>query len=415
MSETARPNPAATDCSHDAPSLGTVAEARDRLLASVATIAGTEALPLNDCLGRVLAESVFAESATPPADNSAMDGYAFRTADLENGNGLPLSQRIPAGHSPSPLEPGTAARIYTGAVMPEGADTVVMQERCREEDGRVSVDGSVKAGDNIRRAGEDIQAGREILAGGRRLRPQDIGLAAGSGLATLTVRRRPVAAILATGDELVEPGQPLGPAQIYNSNEPMLTGLLREAGCEVLPARHVADTPEATRDALTSAAKEADIIVSSGGVSVGDEDHVKAAVQALGALDLWKVAVKPGKPLAFGRVADTLFLGLPGNPVSLFVTFLLFGAPLLRRMQGRSGVLPAPVWLPAYFERPKPGKREEYLRVRVENGRLTAFPHQGSGVLSSASWADGLARVPADETVAVDDPVAYYAFSELMK
>lgn len=408
----------AAGCDHGAHQLLTVEQARGQLLEAVLPLSGSETLPLGHCLGRVLMNRIVADSATPPADNSAMDGYALRAGDLAEGEGLPVSQRIPAGHAPKALEPGGAARIFTGAVIPEGADTVVMQERCREENGRLFIDGPVKRGDNIRRAGEDISVGDEILAAGQRLRPQDIGLAAGSGLAELTVRRRPVVAILSTGDELVQPGQPLGPAQIYNSNETMLAGLLATMGCEVLPAWHVADTPSATRNALEEAASMADLIVSSGGVSVGDEDHVKAAVQALGSLDLWKIAVKPGKPLAFGHVrkegGSVAFLGLPGNPVSLFVTFLLFGAPLLRQLQGRQRTDPTPVSLPADFERPQAGKREEYLRVRLTNGRLQAYPHQGSGVLSSASWADGLAKVPAGETVACGDAVEYFSFEALI-
>lgn len=395
--------------------LVTATAARAHLLDAVAPITETETLALQDALGRILAERITASVAVPPADNSAMDGYALRAADLEAAGGtLSVVQRIPAGMAPEPLPAGSAARIFTGALIPDGADTVVMQERCHSENKRVTVDGPVRAGDNIRRAGEDIQSGAPLLEPGQRLRPQDLGLVASTGLATLPVRRRVRVAMAITGDELVAPGEPLPPGHIYNSNQSLLTGMLLELGCEVLPARPVADGADATRTALAALAEEADLVISSGGVSVGEEDHVRGAVEALGELGLWRVAIKPGKPLAFGRIGDTPFLGLPGNPVSAFVTFLLFGAPLLRRLQGRDVCFPAPERRPAGFARPRPGTREEYLRVRPEDGRLIAYPHQGSGVLSSAVWAEGLARAPVDTVIGEGDAVDYFSFTTLL-
>lgn len=394
-----------------------VAEARQRLLDGLPRIdADGERLPLDEALDRVLAHDLVAPVSVPPWDNSAMDGYAVRAADLnpDGGTELTVSQYIPAGAPPSPLQTGTAARIFTGAPIPEGADTVVMQEDCSGGDGHVRIDRFPGAGANIRAAGEDIREGDAVLAAGRRLRPQDLGLAASIGVAELEVRRRLRVAVLATGDELVPPGQPLPPGRIYNSNAPLAAALSRRLGCDPLPPKAVADTPEATREALTRAAEDADLILTSGGVSVGDEDHVKTIVEELGALDLWKVAMKPGKPLAFGRVADTPFIGLPGNPVSLFVTFLLFAAPAIRRMQGRNVSMLDPVPVPAGFARDRPGKREEYLRVRVVDGRLQTYPHQGSGVLSSVAWAHGLARLPAGTTVAEGDVLDYLSFSQLL-
>lgn len=393
-----------------------VADARAAILAAVSPVEGTEAVDLDAALGRVLATPVAALLDAPPADNSAMDGYAARAADCAAAGdaGLPVSQRIPAGAPPEPLAPGTAARIFTGGVVPAGADTVIMQEHCREAEGRVRIDREVRPDENIRRCGEDVTTGSEVVAPGTLIRPQTIGVAASAGHARLSVRRRPQVAILVTGDELVPAGETPGPGRICNSNGPMLAGLVRGLGCEVLAVVPVADRAEATRDALASAAQEADAIVSSGGVSVGEEDHVCAQVEALGALELRKVAMKPGKPLAFGHVRGTPFLGLPGNPVSLFVTFALFGAPMLRAQQGRSGLFPEPVPLHAGFARERPGKRVEYLRVRREGGRVAPFPHQGSGVLGSVAWADGLAVVPAEQRIAEGDPVDYYGFAELL-
>lgn len=392
-----------------------VAEARARLIEAVSPVDATETAALESALGRVLAGAVRARFDVPPADNSAMDGYAVNTIDLERAGGvLPISARIQAGDAPASLADGSAARIFTGALVPAGADAVVMQEKAHEADGQVHIEELPPPGNNIRRAGEDLRAGEEILAAGIRLRPQDLGLLASTGIERVELRRRLAVSLLSTGDELIDPGQPLGPGQIYNSNQPLLAGLLDALGCDIVAVGHVADTPAATRRALERAADEADLIVSTGGVSVGEADYVKAAVERLGRLDLWKIAVKPGKPLAFGQVGDAVFVGLPGNPVSAFVTFCLFAAPVIRRMQGRGDLMPEAIRVPAAFAAAAPG-REEYLRVRLCQGRLERYPHQGSGVLSSVAWADGLARLPVGQAVAAGDRVEYFPFEGLMK
>ncbi len=394
-----------------------VEEARQTLLDAVAPRdTSSEPVSLDAAEGRILAEDLTATIAVPSWDNSAMDGYAVRTADLSEDPGveLPVSQYIPAGQAPKPLRSGTAARIFTGAPVPENADAVIMQENCTALDGRVRIDKPVEAGANIRAAGEDIRQGATILTAGRRLQPQDIALAASVGIPQLPVRRPLRIAVLATGDELVPPGETLGAGQIHDSNGPLMAGLVRRIGCELVHSCRVADTSEATREALNSAAADADLILTSGGVSVGEEDHVKAAIESLGSLELWKIAVKPGKPLAFGHLGNTPLIGLPGNPVSLFVTFLLFAAPVIRRLQGRDTLFPKPAPVPAGFECDKPGKREEYLRVRLSKGRLEAFPKQGSGVLSSAVWADGLAQVPAGARISPGDVVDFFSFSDLV-
>lgn len=393
-----------------------VDEAQARLLASLAPISRPpERIPLAESAGRILAHDLVAGIPVPGWDNSAMDGYALRAADLGiAGAVLPVSQRIPVGVAPAPLEPGTAARIFTGAPIPEGADTVVAQEVCREIEGRVHVDRQPATGANVRRAGEDLPRGAVALAAGRRLRPVDVGVAASLGYADLQVATPLRVAILATGDELVPPGRPLGPGQIYASNGPFLFSLLAGLGCSPLPPVQVPDSLTATREALDAAAAVADLVLTSGGVSVGEEDHVKAAVEAQGVLDLWKVAIKPGKPLAFGRVRNTAFIGLPGNPVALFVTFALFAAPAIRRLQGRSTALPTPLPLPAGFDRTRAEQRDVYLRVRLREGRLVPYPRQGAAILSSVAWADGLARVPAGRPVAHGDALDFYSMDTLL-
>jgi molybdopterin molybdotransferase len=349
-----------------------------------------------------------------------MDGYALRAADCPAaGTSLAVSQRVPAGSVPSPLAAGTAARIFTGAPIPPGADTVVIQEVCSALEGAVRIDAEVQAGANIRRRGEDIRAGGEVIAAGTRLQPQHVGLAASVGAAELAVRPRLRVALFASGDELVMPGQPLGPGQIYNSNLFTATALLQALGCEVVELGIVEDSLAATREALARGAAEADLVLASGGVSVGEEDHVKPAVESLGRLDLWKVAIRPGKPLAFGEVAGTPFIGSPGNPVSLFVTFLLFVRPFILRMQGRDDWRPAALRVPAAFDWPRPDRRREFHRARLEqdasgDARLLVHPSRSSGVLSSVTWANGLAVIAENQVIRAGEPVEFIPFLELL-
>jgi molybdopterin molybdotransferase len=390
-------------------------------------LAATEDVPTVAALSRTLAVDVRSALDVPPADNTSMDGYALRCADVPAaGTVLPVSQRIPAGVVGAPLQPGTLARIFTGAQVPPGADAVVMQEQCAVlDDGRVRVDAVPAAGQWVRRRGEDIATGAVVLGAGTLLTPQALGLAASVGLPALTVLRRPRVALFSTGDELALPGEPLKPGAIYNSNRYTLTGLLQAAGCEVRDLGIVPDRLDATRQALREAAAGSDLILTSGGVSVGEEDHLKPAMQAEGRLDLWQVAIKPGKPLAFGAVrrsvgdGEALFVGLPGNPVSSFVTFLLAVAPLLRVMQGRApgGATDARAGLTlrADFDWPRPDKRREFLRVRVnERGGLELFPNQSSGVLTSTVWADGLADIPPGQAVRAGEHVRFLPMAGLL-
>jgi molybdopterin molybdotransferase len=400
-------------------SLLTFDEALHKLLAAACPVAEIEEVDTVTAVGRTLARAQASGIVVPPLDNSAMDGYAVRLADIPSaGARLAVSQRIPAGSVGTPLAAGTAARIFTGAPVPAGADAVVMQELCEHAgEGVVQVNHVPRAGENIRRAGEDIQSGAEILAAGTRLAPQDIGLAASVGLARLPVFRRLRVAVFFTGDELSMPGETLKPGGIYNSNRYTLRGLLAALGCEVRDLGIVPDSLEATRDALRAAAADSDVIITSGGVSVGEEDHVKAAVQAEGALDLWKIAIKPGKPLAFGKVSprDTAFIGLPGNPVSTFVTFLMLVRPFLLACQGARVTAPRGLMMRADFDWPKPDRRREFLRVRINaEGGLDLFPNQSSGVLTSCAWADGLVDNPPAQAVARGELVRFIPFSELL-
>lgn len=410
-------------------------EALERLLAAAVPVAEIKSQPLAAARGRILAAAQLSNMNVPPLDNSAMDGYAVRCADVPRpGVFLPVSQRIPAGSVGQALAAGTAARIFTGAPVPAGADAVVMQELCAHGmAGEVTINHVPRPGENIRRAGEDIAAGAAILAAGTRLGAAELGLAASVGLATLPVHRRLRVALLSTGDELAEPGQPLPPGGIYNSNRYFLSALLEGLGCAVTDLGRVSDNFSATRRALLTAAEGNDLILSTGGVSVGEEDHVKAAIEAEGALDLWKIAIKPGKPLAFGKVVvaggtppagkvgsggtarQVDFIGLPGNPVSSFVTFLMMVRPFVLKRMGAGRCLPPARTLAAASDWTRPDKRREFLRARVTaDGRAELFANQGSGVLTSCAWADGLIDNPPGQAFRAGDEVSFIAFSDLV-
>ncbi|KQX01295.1 molybdenum cofactor biosynthesis protein MoaA [Massilia sp. Root418] len=396
-----------------------VREALDFMLAAARPVADIETLSTLSANGRVLAQAQVSGLNVPTHDNTQMDGYAVRAADCASGAAtLTVSQRIPAGHVGQPLLPGTAARIFTGALIPEGADAVVMQEQCELTGNLVNIKHAPKAGEWIRRAGEDISNGSVILPAGTRLRSQELGLAASVGLAELPVRRKLRVAVFFTGDELAMPGEPLAPGAIYNSNRFTLRALLENLGCEISDFGIVPDSLHATRSVLRQAAEGNDMIITSGGVSVGEEDHIKPAVEAEGKLNMWQIAVKPGKPLAFGEVKDAFFLGLPGNPVSSFVTFLLFVRPFILRMQGVSdarALAPKAYQLRADFSWPKADRRNEFLRARLnEQGGLDLFVNQSSGVLTSTVWGDGLIDNPPGQVIQPGDTVRFIPFSELI-
>jgi molybdopterin molybdotransferase len=372
--------------------------------------------------GRVLAQAQHSTFNVPSVDNTSMDGYAVRAADCASGEArLPVSQRIPAGSVPGPLARGTAARIFTGAPIPPGADAVVMQEQCAQDGDAVIVRHRPGPGEWVRRTGEDIRAGSEILTRGMKLRPQDTGLAASVGIAALPLYRRLKVAVFFTGDELVMPGEPLPPGRIYNSNRFTLNGLLQMLGCEVTDFGIVPDQLEATRAVLRQAAAKHDLIVTSGGVSVGEEDHIKPAVEAEGKLGMWKIAVKPGRPLAFGEVNSgggrkAHFIGLPGNPVSSFVTFLVFVRPFILRCQGVIRVEPLGYPLRADFDWATPDARREFLRVKLNPaGGLDLYTNQSSAVLSSAVWGDGFIDNPAKQAIRRGDMVKFLPYSELFQ
>jgi len=394
-----------------------VDEALERLLAGAHPVAETESVPTLKATGRVLATAQRSTMNVPPMDNSAMDGYAVRVADLPRADTrLKVTQKIQAGSTGRPLAPGTAARIFTGAPIPQGADAVVMQESCAQEGEEVLVKKLPVRGDWIRLTGSDIRAGGEVLPAGLYLRPQDTGLAASVGIASLPVYRRLRLGLFFTGDELVMPGDPLPPGRIYNSNRFTLNGLASIFGCDTRDYGIVPDTLEATRQVLRRAAAECDVIVTSGGVSVGEADFVKPAVEAEGELLMWRIAMKPGRPLAFGRVGAASFIGLPGNPVSSFVTFLIFVRPFLLRTQGIAEVKARAIAARADFDWPDPDPRREFLRVKWNaRGGLDLYPTQDSAVLMSTAWADGLVDNPAGQAIRAGDPVSFMPYSELYR
>ncbi len=394
-----------------------VDEALERLLTAAHPVAETESIPTLAATGRVLAVAQRSTMNVPPMDNSAMDGYAVRVADLARPDSrLKVAQKIMAGSTGIPLAPRTAARIFTGAPIPAGADAVVMQEDCAQEGDEVVVKKVPARGEWIRLVGSDIRSGGEVLPAGLRLRPQDTGLAASVGIAALPVHRRVRVGLFFTGDELVMPGDPLPPGRIYNSNRFTLNGLANTFGCEVRDYGIVPDSLEATRAALRRASAECDLIVTSGGVSVGDADFVKPAVEAEGELLMWRIAMKPGRPLAFGRVGKAAFIGLPGNPVSSFVTFLIFVRPFLLKLEGIDRVFPRTVSARADFDWSDPDTRREFLRARWNaRGGLDLYPTQDSAVLTSTAWADGLVDNPADHPIRSGDTVVFMPYSELYR
>ena len=409
------------------PPMLTAAQAREQLLAPAVPVSEVESVPMQAALGRVLANDVVSLVDVPPLDNTSMDGYAIRVADLAAHSGvLRVGQRIPAGSMGTELQSGTAARIFTGAPIPQGADAVVMQEDCTIDPAQpdaVSIATSPTVGQLIRRRGEDLTTGKTALTAGTFLRPQELGVAASAGLTHLPVKRRVRVAAFFTGDELSLPGEPLKPGGIYNSNRDTLLACIKALGCDATDLGIVPDRLDATRTALRQASQDHDLIITSGGVSVGEEDHIKPAVSAEGELNLWQIAIKPGKPLAFGSVrresnpgTSTWFIGLPGNPVSSFVTFLLFVRPFILKLQGREENQTQSYFMRADFDWLKADRRNEFLRVKINNeGGLDLYPNQSSGVLTSAAWGDGLVDCPPNQPIQAGDLVKYIPFDALLK
>ncbi len=406
------------------PPLLSLDEALPLLLARAQPLSGVEEVSTFEGDGRVLAEDLFSALQVPPQDNSSMDGYAVRCADVKApGALLKVTQRIPAGSHGHPLQAGEAARIFTGAPIPQGADAVVMQEDCAADGDTVRVQQVPASGQWIRRSGEDVARGDRVLSSGDRLSPAALGLAASIGLASLKVAVRPRVALFSTGDELVMPGEvapeAMQPGAIYNSNRFFLRALLQRLGCEVTDLGIIPDQREATEAALRAAAEHHDLILTSGGVSVGEEDHVKPAVEKWGALTLWSLAIKPGKPFAFGSIrrldgiSSAHFMGLPGNPVSSFVTFLLLVRPFVLALQGATHLAPPSQPMQAHFEWPRADKRREFLRVRRNaKGGLDLFPNQSSGVLTSAVWGDGVIDNPPGQTIRAGQWVSFISLAE---
>ena len=405
------------------PALLSLDDALPQLLAQAHALNALQTVSTFEADGRVLAQDVVSALQVPPQDNSSMDGYAVRAADCaQAGAVLRVTQRIPAGTHGTQLNAGEAARIFTGAPIPPGADAVAMQEDCEALEGdQVQVNKAVPAGQWIRRSGEDVTRGATVLSKGTRLTPAELGLAASIGLAQLQVSARPRVALFSTGDELVMPGdvapEAMPAGAIYNSNRFFLRAMLQRLGCEVTDLGIVPDKRDATIAALRDAAQHHDLILTSGGVSVGEEDHIKPAVESLGELNLWQLAIKPGKPFAYGKVnrdgGACHFMGLPGNPVSSFVTFLLLVRPFVLALQGVTKTEITRTDMTAHFDWPRADKRREFLRVkRNAQGGLDLFPNQSSGVLTSAVWGDGVVDNPAGQTISKGDTVRFISFAE---
>ena len=390
-----------------------VDQALNQILADAKCLVGKQNIYLGKASGRVLAEAITAQLSMPPFDQSAMDGYAFKLSELPNSKILPIKQRVPAGQAPGKHIPGSAARIFTGAPIPAGADCVVIQENTQINGENVSLAGDMTSWQNIRKQGEEVTQGDTVIQTGIRLNPPLVGICATHGLAQLDVYQRLRVGVMSTGDELLEPGTLLEPGKIYNSSRYLLQGLVEELGFEFVDVGIVGDSFEDTKQAITRATEECDVLLTTGGVSVGEEDYVKKAIDDLGEINVWKLAIKPGKPLAFGHANNTPIFGLPGNPVSSLVTFLILARPYLLTAQGRHYSGEQKLTVAAAFNR-KSSSRQTYLRVRLQDNQLVLFNNQSSARLSSAGWADGLAIQPADQSIKKDEPLDYLSFASLL-
>ena len=405
-------------------SLMSADDALSFLIDSASVTAMTEAVSLDDSLGRILANDIHSTINVPGFDNSAMDGYTIALNDTQVAQenlSFDVVDRITAGSTGNDLKIGNAARIFTGAPIPNGANTVVMQEECTlsEDKSQITVKRAINLNENIRPTGNDILKDNVILSSGRQIKPQDISLAASVGVGELVVFKKIKVGVFFTGDELVEPGNPLTPGKIYNSNRYALVALLKQVGCDVINLGNIEDKLDATCEALEALESQCDLIMTTGGVSVGEEDHVKPAVEKLGKLNLWKIRMKPGKPLAYGKVKQTPFIGLPGNPVSSFVTFCIFSLPFIKKMQGNSNYESKILKVKTNFDCKRAKPRREYARVRIDHSTETPlanlFPKQGSDVMSSVVWADGIIEIPENTTFETGTILNYYSMSELTR
>jgi molybdopterin molybdotransferase len=383
-----------------------------------------EVLNLDNSLNRILANTLYSKINVPSFDNSAMDGYAIHlTKNQINATGgfsFEIVDRISAGQVGNELLPGKSARIFTGAPVPKGANTVIMQEECEliENGKKIEIYRPINLNENIRPLGNDIKSGDVILQQGIKLKPQDIALAASVGVSTLSVFQKIKIGVFFTGDELAKPGCELKQGQIYNSNQSALIAMLNNLNCDIINLNIIKDSLTATIDALEFLKNKCDLIMTTGGVSVGEEDYIKPAIKILGELHLWRIKMKPGKPLAFGKVGDTAFIGLPGNPVSAMVTFLLFASPFIKKLQGRTNYLNTPYKVVANFAWNRSKPRREFVRVKLDYAHTSIlanqYPKQGSDVLSSMVWADGLAEIPEKTTFKQGEIINYYPFNEMM-
>lgn len=405
-------------------SLMSADDALSFLIDSASVTAMTEAVSLDDSLDRILASDIHSTINVPGFDNSAMDGYTIALKDsqvAQENLSFNVVDRIAAGSTGNDLKIGNAARIFTGAPIPNGANTVVMQEECTlsEDKSQITVKRAINLNENIRPTGNDILKDNVILSSGRQIKPQDISLAASVGVGELVVFKKIKVGVFFTGDELVEPGNLLTPGKIYNSNRYALVALLKQVGCDVINLGNIEDKLDATCEALEALESQCDLIMTTGGVSVGEEDHVKPAVEKLGELNLWKIRMKPGKPLAYGKVKQTPFIGLPGNPVSSFVTFCIFSLPFIKKMQGNSNYESKILKVKTNFDCKRAKPRREYARVRIDHSTETPlanlFPKQGSDVMSSVVWADGIIEIPENTTFETGTILNYYSMSELTR